>query len=128
LQSPINYILNTIQASGVIQLAKLLETLTLNAFIALGVILGGALVGSLGAVFYGQSPGHIIIELAGKLKIWALVAAMGGTFDTLRAIEAGFLGLQVNTVIKQLLLILSSFIGAHAGYLLLVYLAGGKFK
>jgi hypothetical protein len=112
----------------VIQLAKLLETLTLNAFIALGVILGGALVGSLGAVFYGQSPGHIIIELAGKLKIWALVAAMGGTFDTLRAIEAGFLGLQVNTVIKQLLLIFSSFIGAHAGYLLLVYLAGGKLR
>ena len=36
-------------------MAKLLETLTLNAFIALGVILGGALVGSLGAVFYGQS-------------------------------------------------------------------------
>lgn len=107
---------------------KLIETLTLNAFISLGVILGGSLIGSLGAVFYGRPPGHIIVELAGKLKIWALVAAMGGTFDALKAIEAGFLGLQINTVIKQLLLILFSFAGAHTGYLLIIYLAGGKTK
>ncbi|NLP36070.1 MAG: sporulation protein [Firmicutes bacterium] len=109
-------------------MTKLLDTLTLNAFISFGVIIGGTFIGSLGAVFTGQAPGYSMVELAGKLKIWALVAALGGTFDTFRAIEAGFLGLQVNTVVKQLLLILSSFLGAHGGYLLILQLAGGRIK
>ncbi|MDW7649869.1 MAG: YtrH family sporulation protein [Bacillota bacterium] len=107
-------------------MAKLFDTLTLNAFISFGVILGGTLIGSLGAVFTGHAPGHSMVELAAKLKIWALVTALGGTFDTLKAIEAGFLGMQVNAVAKQVLLILSAFIGAHTGYLLILYLTGGK--
>jgi hypothetical protein len=105
---------------------KLIDTLVLNVFISCGVILGGTLVGSLGSVFIGRAPGHSMAELAGKLKIWALVAAMGGTFDTLRAIETGFLGWQLGTVAKQVLLIFSSFLGAHAGYLLLLWLAGDR--
>lgn len=109
-------------------MAKLIDTLTINAFISFGVILGGTLVGSLGAVFAGQSPGHSMVELAGKLKIWALVSALGGTFDTLKAIEAGFLGMHLNAVAKQVLLILSAFAGSHTGYLLILYLADGKGK
>ncbi|HHX73331.1 MAG TPA: sporulation protein [Firmicutes bacterium] len=109
-------------------MAKLLETLTLNAFISFGVILGGTLIGSLGAVLTGRAPGYSMLELAGKLKIWALVTALGGTFDTLRALEAGFLGLQINTLAKQLLLILAAFLGAHSGYLLIIHLAGGKVR
>ncbi|MBS4021427.1 MAG: YtrH family sporulation protein [Dethiobacter sp.] len=105
---------------------KLLDTLVLNVFISCGVILGGTLLGSVGAVFTGQAPGHSMLELAGKLKIWALVAAMGGTFDTIKAIETGFLGWQMGVIAKQVLLILSSFLGAHAGYLLLLYIAGGN--
>jgi hypothetical protein len=107
-------------------MGKLLDTLIINAFIAFGVILGGTLVGSLGAVFMGQAPGHSMLELASKLKIWALVTAMGGTFDTIRAIEEGFLGWQVGTLAKQLLLIFSAFLGAHAGYLLVLHLTGGR--
>ncbi|NLM46849.1 MAG: sporulation protein, partial [Firmicutes bacterium] len=56
-------------------MGKLLETLTLNAFIAFGVILGGTLIGSLGAVLAGRAPFYSMLELAGKLKIWALVTA-----------------------------------------------------
>ena len=104
----------------------LFDTLTLNAFISFGVILGGTLIGSLGAVFMGHAPGHSMVELAGKLKIWALVSALGGTFDTLKAIEDGFLGMQMNAVAKQVLLILSAFVGAHTGYLLILYLTGSK--
>ncbi len=105
---------------------KLLDTLVLNIFISCGVILGGTLLGSLGSVFTGQAPGHSMLELAGKLKIWALVTAMGGTFDTLKAIETGFLGGQPGMVAKQALMIFSSFLGAHAGYLFLLWLAGEK--
>lgn len=105
---------------------RLLEALTINAFISFGVILGGTLVGSLGAVLSGQAPGHSMAELAAKLKIWALVSALGGTFDTLKAIEAGFLGMHLNAVAKQILLILSAFVGAHTGYLLILQLVSGK--
>ncbi len=104
---------------------KLVDTLVLNVFISCGVILGGTLMGSLGAVFTGRAPGYSMLELADKLKIWALVAAMGGTFDTLKAIETGILVWQLGSIAKQVLLILSSFVGAHVGYLFLVYLAGG---
>lgn len=107
-------------------MSRLLDTLTINAFISFGVILGGTLIGSLGAVFTGQAPGHSMVELAGKLKIWALVSALGGTFDMLKAIEAGFLGMHLSTVAKQVLLILSAFLGAHTGYLLILYLTGGR--
>lgn len=107
---------------------NLAETLIVNVFISFGVILGGTLIGSLGAVFAGQVPGHSIMELAGKLKVWALVTALGGTFDTIKAIEAGFLGWQLGNIAKQILQILSAFLGAHAGYLLLNYLGGGKIR
>lgn len=107
-------------------MTQFLDTLTINAFISFGVILGGTLIGSLGAVFTGQAPGHSMIELADKLKIWALVSALGGTFDALKAIETGFLGMQINTVAKQVLMILAAFVGAHTGYLLILYLTGGK--
>jgi len=107
-------------------MSKLFDTLLVNSLISCGVILGGTLVGSLGSVFLGQSPGHSMLELAGKLKIWALVASLGGTFDTIRVIEAGFLGWQMGTIAKQVLLIFSAFLGAHAGYLLILYLTGGK--
>jgi hypothetical protein len=107
-------------------MARLLDTLTINAFISFGVILGGTLIGALGAVFTGQAPGHSMVELAGKLKIWALVSALGGTFDMLKAIEAGFLGMHLSTVAKQVLLILSAYVGAHTGYLLILYLTGGR--
>jgi PPE-repeat protein len=106
--------------------ARLLDTLTINAFISFGVILGGTLIGSLGAVFTGQSPGHSMVELAGKLKIWALVSALGGTFDMLKAIEAGFLGMHLSSVAKQVLMILSAFLGAHTGYMVILWLTGNR--
>lgn len=109
-------------------MAKLVETMTYNAFIALGVIIGGSLIGSLGYVLAGQPPGPSMVELAEKLKIWAFMTGLGGTYETIRAMEAGFLGLQVNTLIKQLLLIFAAFIGAHTGYLLIIHLTGGKIR
>lgn len=103
----------------------LLQTLVVNILISCGVILGGTLLGALGGAFFGEATGHTLVELAGKLKIWAMAAGMGGTFDTLKAIETGLWGWEPHTVIKQFLLIFASFVGAHAGYLILVYLAGG---
>ncbi len=105
---------------------KFIHTLIYNFFIALGVILGGALVGSLGAIFCQQPPLKVMVDLAAKLKIWALVSAIGGTFVAIRVIETGFLDGQLSNVIKQFLFILSAFYGSHLGYLLIIYLAGGE--
>ncbi len=95
-------------------------------FIALGVILGGSTLGGLaGFAFNNQPPFYTLLELAEKLKIWALVTALGGTFPALKAIELGFLSGQPAEIIKQLLLIMGAFGGAHLGLLLLKYFSGG---
>ncbi len=104
---------------------KFIHTLIYNFFIALGVILGGAFIGSLGAVFCQDPPLKIMLDLAEKLKIWAIVSAIGGTFVAIRAIEIGFLDGQLSSLVKQFLFILSAFYGAQLGYLLIVMLTGG---
>lgn len=108
-------------------MSGIFTTLATTFFIALGVILGGSLLGSLASFLtMGQPPFYSIIELAEKLKIWALVAAMGGTFPAFRALEIGFLSGQPAEISKQLALIISAFGGAHCGYLLLRTCFGGN--
>ncbi|RQD75256.1 MAG: sporulation protein [Candidatus Syntrophonatronum acetioxidans] len=105
---------------------KFLHTLIYNFFIALGVILGGSFIGSLGAIFCQEPPLKVMLDMAGKLKIWALVSAIGGTFATIRIIETGFLDGQLTSIIKQFLFILSAFYGSHLGYLLIVFITDGN--
>lgn len=110
-------------------MAKLFAQDFTNYFIAFcvacGVMLGGCLLGGLGAFLLGQPPMENIKILAGKLKIWALVAAIGGTFDTITAIERGFLGGSPADIVKQLLFILSAFLGAHSGTKMIQWFVGG---
>ncbi|MDA8234895.1 MAG: YtrH family sporulation protein [Clostridia bacterium] len=95
-------------------------------FTALGVMLGSALIGSIGAVFTGQNPLRAMLKIAGEMKIWAIVAAIGGTFSSIEVLESGIFQGQVRAVVKQLLYIFSAFWGAHLGHLLLTLLAGVK--
>ncbi|NLX90004.1 MAG: sporulation protein [Firmicutes bacterium] len=107
-------------------MSSIYPTLIITFFIALGVILGGSTLGSLAAFLCSQEPPfHTILELAEKLKIWALVAALGGSFGAFKAIEIGFLSGQPAEIFKQLALITSAFGGAHLGYILLKYSLGG---
>ena len=93
--------------------------LLLTFCIALGVVTGGALVGALGALVWGETPMTTLVELAGRLKIWGMVAALGGTFDSIRNLESGFLQGQLRVVAKQSLFIATAFLGAHLGFLLI---------
>lgn len=95
-------------------------------FTALGVEVGGTLIGSLAAVCTGQPPGKTMAALAADLKIWAIVAAIGGTFTTIEILESGLLKGQVAAVLKQFLFILSAFGGANTGFWLVTGLAGGR--
>lgn len=95
-------------------------------FVALGVVVGGSLVGTVPALFLHDYPVRTLVELAERLKLWALVAALGGTFATIRGLELGLLGGRLDALAQQLLFIISAFAGAHSGYLLIAGISGGK--
>jgi hypothetical protein len=91
-------------------------------FIAFGVILGGTLIGSIGAFATGEAPLTAILRIARKLGIWAIVAAIGGTFDAIENFQKGFLEGPFIEVLKQGLLILSAMGGAKAAMIILEWL------
>ncbi len=67
-------------------------------FTALGVMLGSALIGSIAAVFTGENPARIMLKIAKDIKIWAIVAAIGGTFSSIEVLESGIFEGQIKAV------------------------------
>jgi hypothetical protein len=105
---------------------KFLPALILTFCVALGVNLGGSLMGALGAVLTHRPPLKTMVELSGELKIWALVAALGGAFGVIKVFEAGVFGKQFIDLVRQLGIICSAFLGAHLGYLIITSLKAYK--
>ncbi|MBX5437432.1 MAG: YtrH family sporulation protein [Alicyclobacillaceae bacterium] len=99
--------------------------LVVNFFVALGMVVGGALLGAVGAVLTQQPPMEVMVTLASRLKIWALVSTLGGTMDTLRVIESGVLERQLLPVGRQFALLVAAFLGCQAGFWIVRSLAGG---
>jgi hypothetical protein len=100
-------------------------TVILDFLISLGVILGGAMLGGLGAFFTEEYPMDRTLQIAEQLKIWAMVAAIGGTIDTIKSFEINILGGQIHLAVQQLIIILSAFVGAHTGTILIRWLIRG---
>lgn len=95
-------------------------------FIALGVLLGGSLIGGISAFFTNQPPMTTVLRLSDSLRIWAIVAAIGGTFDTVYSFERGLLNGETRDIVKQILWILSALGGAHTGSVLISWLTQGN--
>lgn len=93
---------------------------------SLGLMLGGALVGSLAALFINTGPQRIMLKLAKEIKIWAIVAAIGGTFDSFYVLESGIIDGEIRAVVKQLLFIIGAFAGAQLGYYILRVIGGNQ--
>lgn len=89
-------------------------------------MLGAALIGSLAAVAVREPPVAVMLKLARDMKIWAIAAAIGGTFSTFEVFESGLFQGELRAVIKQLLYIFSALAGTQAGYQLILALCGGK--
>lgn len=87
-------------------------------FIAFGVIVGGSIIGSVGAFTTGEPPFHAISHIAKKLRIWAIVSAIGGTFDAISNFEKALDGSSLD-IFKQILLIVSAMGGVKAGMLIM---------
>lgn len=95
-------------------------------FTAMGVMLGASLIGSLAAVMVREPPFSTMLRLAREIRIWAVVAALGGTFSTIEILESGLLKGEIVAVIKQLFYILSAMAGTHLGHMIILAVAGGE--
>ena len=101
--------------------------LLLIFFTAFGIMLGASLMGSLAALLMREPPVATMLSLAKEIKIWAIVAAIGGSFSTFEILESGIFQGNVEAMVKQFLFILSSFSGTHLGYFVVVNLTSGKY-
>ncbi|MGG0719767.1 YtrH family sporulation protein [Robertmurraya massiliosenegalensis] len=93
-------------------------------FIALGVLLGGALIGGIGAFLSGKPLMTEIFRISSQIRIWAIVAAIGGTFDAVYSFERGLFDGDTKDIFKTFLLILAALGGAHTGSFLITLLTG----
>ncbi|MDD2553193.1 MAG: YtrH family sporulation protein [Desulfotomaculaceae bacterium] len=100
------------------------KNLILIFFTAMGILLGATLVGSLAAVIVREPPLGTMLRLAREMKIWAVVAAIGGTFSTIEILESGILKGEIIAVLKQIFFIVSAMAGTHLGYLIVLAIAG----
>ena len=88
-------------------------------FIAFGVLIGGTIIGSIGSFVTGDAPFTAMNHIAKRIRIWAIVAAIGGTFDAIANFEKGLLDGQPLDVFKQVLLILSAMGGVKTAIILI---------
>ncbi|MEK4565893.1 YtrH family sporulation protein [Alkalicoccobacillus gibsonii] len=103
---------------------EMLATLVIDFFVAFGVIIGGALIGGIGAFLLGKPPLLAIHNLAGSLKIWAIVAALGGTFDAITTLERGLFSGIHDDIYKTLMMVFAALCGAHTGTILIQWIVG----
>ncbi|MEF2243422.1 MULTISPECIES: YtrH family sporulation protein [unclassified Paenibacillus] len=85
----------------------------LDFFIAFGIVLGGSLLASIGAAFMFMPPAAVMLDTATRLKIWAIVAAIGGSVDPIRVIESNITGGHLSPAAQQVCFIIFAFLGAH---------------
>lgn len=96
-------------------------------FIAFGVVIGGTVIGSIGSFLTGEAPLHAMNRIAQSLKIWAIVAAIGGTFDAIENFQRGFLDGSTMDLLKQMMLIIVAMIGVKTAILLISWLTSEEF-
>ncbi len=111
------------QKEGIYLIDKeFLATLVIDYFVAFGVIIGGTIIGGIGAYLIGKPPLSVMYDLASSLKIWALVAAIGGTFDAISTLERGIFEGTHADIFKTLLMIFAALSGAHTGTVIIQWL------
>lgn len=97
-------------------------------FVSFGIVLGGSLLAGLGAILVKQSPILMMKSVALDIKFWAVLSAIGGTIDTLKGFEEGFIGGHFSVVVRQILYIVSAFAGATIASYILIYIIEGKVR
>ena len=104
------------------------SVLALDFFIAFGIVVGACMLGGVGAVLTFQPPTYVMLEIAKRIKIWAMVTAVGGTIDPLRVIETNFMEGHLSPAFKQILYFVSAFVGSHMATELVKWVCEGGMK
>src|SRR5690625_5216448 len=94
---------------------RFFEALIQCYFIAFGVVIGGAIIGSISAFTTGEAPLSTMVRIARGLRIWAIAAAIGGTFDAIKDVLDG----TTVDLFKQILLIISAMGGVKTAIVLI---------
>ena len=105
-----------------------MKRLILVFFTSLGVVLGGAMIGSIGAALTEQPPIKMMNQLANEIKLWAVITAVGGTFSNLKIIEGGVFEGKVSLLIRQFIILTAAFLGAQLGIWLIRILTGAQLE
>lgn len=71
------------------------------------------MLAGLGSVFMLLPPAVTMLDTAARLKIWAIVAAIGGSIDPVRVIESNIAQGQLSPAAQQICFIIIAFLGAH---------------
>src|SRR5690554_5146146 len=95
-------------------------------FIALGVVLGGSFIGSIGGLLIRESPLKIMASIADDIKLYAIICAIGGTFTNLRLLEGVLFRGNLMIIFELFFILLSAFLSAQLGYWLIIIFCGGK--
>lgn len=95
-------------------------------FTALGMMLGATLIGSLASILAKEPPVATMLKLSREIKIWAVAAALGGTFSSFEVLESGLFQGEVRAMIKQLCYVVSAIGGTQLGYYIILLLVGDK--
>src|SRR5699024_2475797 len=91
-------------------------------FVAFVVVIGGTIIGSIGSFITGEAPLTSMSRIAKSLRIWAIVAAIGRTFDAIANFEKGMLDGSTIDLFKQVMLILSAMGGVKTAILLISWI------
>jgi hypothetical protein len=105
---------------------EFLTNLALDFFVAFGIVLGACMLAGISSVLTLQAPAYKMMDIAVRIKIWAMVAAVGGTIDPLRVIESNFLEGHLSPAFKQIMYFVSAFAGAHIGTELIKWICQGS--
>lgn len=73
------------------------------------------MLAGIGSVFMLMPPTLMMINTAANLKIWAIVAAVGGSIDPMRVIESNIVEGHLSPAVLQIGYIGAAFLGAHMG-------------
>lgn len=106
-------------------LREFLTKLFTDFSIAFGVVVGASLLGGMAAVLTMQPSTFAMRTISENIKIWAVVAAVGGTIDPFRVIETNFFNSQYSPAFQQILHFVSAFCGAHIGMKLIQWICNG---
>lgn len=93
-------------------------------FMALGVTLGGGLLGAWGHWLAGHPNMANAPEIAFRIRIWAVAVAIGGTITAFEHFERSLATRAVVDLARDGLILIAAYAGAEMGYGLLVLVSG----